>query len=309
MKPVLRNYKDENDYWRIRQFLREVFVLNSRREHSWNVARWDYFRWHLFQNCQICTSLESTVSIWEAPDKQIAAVMNPVEPDEAFIHIHPAFRSTELEEEMIAHAEHTFSNSGHDGARRLHIPVDEDDQFRKNILLRRGYTDTGHSGYEHSRDLNVPLPETPTPSGYTLRSMGGMEDHPSRSWASWLAFHADEPEGTYDGNCSWYLNVQSAPLYRRDLDIVAATADGQIVSFCTIYYDDATRSAVTVLVGTASPHQRQGLGKAVMCEGLRRMQRLGCTRVFSKATDLAADALYDSILNEKYTSETWIKDY
>jgi mycothiol synthase len=308
MKSIPRNYQNENDYWRVRQFLREVFMLNERREHSWHVARWDYLRWHMFMNCGICKPLEDTISIWEASDGQITAVLHPIEPNEAFMHIHPAFRARELEQAMVLHAERSFANTRPDGLRRLYIPVDEDDQFRKEILQQLGYAGTGHPGYEHYRDLEGKLPEAPIPPGYTIRAMGGLEEHPARSWASWTAFHPDEPDENYEG-WEWYANIQSAPLYRRDLDIVAATSDGQIASFCTIFYDDATRSAVTPLVGTAAAHQRRGLCKAVMCEGLRRLQSMGCTRVFSKATDPAADALYDFIHTEKYTSETWIKDY
>jgi hypothetical protein len=35
-----------DDYWRVRNFLREVFLLNDRLEHSWHVARLDY--WHCY---------------------------------------------------------------------------------------------------------------------------------------------------------------------------------------------------------------------------------------------------------------------
>jgi GNAT superfamily N-acetyltransferase len=91
--------------------------------------------------------------------------------------------------------------------------------------------------------------------------------------------------------------------------VVAATPEEQIAAFCTIFYDDATRSAVTILVGTAKPHQRRGLGKALLVEGMHRLKHLGCLRVFAKADDRAADALYTSVMSGKYVSETWIKDY
>jgi len=50
MPPTFRPYQTEDDYWRIRSFLREVFLFNGRREHSWHVARLDYWRWHLVVN-------------------------------------------------------------------------------------------------------------------------------------------------------------------------------------------------------------------------------------------------------------------
>ena len=112
--------------------------------------------------------------------------------------------------------------------------------------------------------------------------MGALDEHPARCWASWRAFHPDEPDEDYSGY-AWYQNLQSAPLYRRDLDIVAATPNHEIAAFCTIFYDDCTRSAVTVVVGTAAEHWRHGLGKAVMIEGMHRLKEMGCTRVFSTA--------------------------
>ena len=113
----------------------------------------------------------------------------------------------------------------------------------------------------------------------------------------------------YDGDYSWYKNLQSAPLYRRDLDVAAATDTGEIVAFCTIYYDDYTRSAVTVLVGVAAEHWRRGLGKAVVLEGLRRLQQLGCTRVFSTANEAPADALYRSVMTDRKVTDTWVKEF
>ena len=44
MKPTMRNYRDENDYGRIRQFLRETMLANGLRAFSWSVQRLDYWR-------------------------------------------------------------------------------------------------------------------------------------------------------------------------------------------------------------------------------------------------------------------------
>ncbi len=57
----------------------------------------------------------------------------------------------------------------------------------------------------------------------------------------------------------------------------AVAPNGEYAAFCTIWFDDVTRSAYFEPVGTAPQHQRRGLGKAVMCEGLRRLKRMGAT--------------------------------
>jgi hypothetical protein len=53
----------------------------------------------------------------------------------------------------------------------------------------------------------------------------------------------------------------------------------------------------------------RGLGKAVMLEGLRRLQHLGCTRVFSIANEEPADALYRSVMTDMKVTDTWVKEF
>jgi len=308
MQLTCRPYRTEDDYWRIRNFLREVFLLNGRREHSWHVARLDYWRWHFVLNLQVCDPVERVMTIWETAGGQIAAVLHPVGWGEVRLHVHPHFRTEALEDEMLACAEEHLSDRSQAGKQILHVPVFSADAERQQALAHRGYSRLSGRVHHWRRDLDAPVPAAPASPGYTIRAMGELAEHPARSWASWRAFHADEPAANYDGDWSWYQNLQSAPLYRRDLDIVAATSNGEIAAFSTFYYDDFTRSAVAVLVGTAAEHQRRGLGKAVMVEGLQRLQRQGCTRVFANAYDPPADALYGSVLGTHEVSETWLKE-
>src|SRR5512136_2747105 len=67
-----RPYQTEDDYWRIRAFLREVFLLNDRREWCWHVGRLDYWRWHLVENCRACDPIGSVIFIWETQERHIA---------------------------------------------------------------------------------------------------------------------------------------------------------------------------------------------------------------------------------------------
>lgn len=309
MDLLFRHCQGEDDYFRIRNFLREVFLLNNHLEHSWHVARLDHWRWHFIKNCLLTAPFEQVTVAWENIDGQLAAILHPIGGAEIRLHIHPHFRNLELEDEIFAYAEQHYSEETSDGRQILYIPVFSDDTLRQVVLTRRGFTKREGWNHHYWRDLEAKLPNSPVPDGYTIRSMGDENEHPARSLCSWRAFHADEPDSAYDGDYTWYQNIQSAPLYRRDLDIVAATAGGEIAAFCTISYDDYTRSAVTVLVGSATEHWRRGLGKAVMCEGMQRLRQLGCTRVFSTAAEGPADALYRSTLTNMKVTDTWIKEW
>ncbi len=92
-------------------------------------------------------------------------------------------------------------------------------------------------------------------------------------------------------------------------DLVAIAPDGAVASFCTIWFDDVTRSAYFEPVATVPAHQRRGLGKALMTEGLRRLQRMGATRAFVGGYSQAANALYRSVMGPKHeVNEVWVKE-
>jgi GNAT superfamily N-acetyltransferase len=69
-----------------------------------------------------------------------------------------------------------------------------------------------------------------------------------------------------------------------------------------------TRSAYVEPVATVPEHQRLGLARATITEGLRRLKRLGATRAFVGGYEPGPNALYASVLSSEHDrSEQWIK--
>lgn len=307
MKLTQRKMDREDDFWRIRNFLREVFLLTQRVNLDYHVSLFDHWRWHYVLTCRETGPVEQVTTFWEKKDGKIVAVLHPTCHDEILMNIHPAYRTPTLEEEMIAYAEVHHSDWTEDQQRILYVPIYADDDQRREILVQRGFRHRPRLIHHWRRDLDTPIPDFPKPSGYDIRSMGDEGELPARSWASWRAFHEDEPDENYDGDYSWYHNMQSAPLYRRDLDIVAAHFSGEIAAFTTIYYDDYTRSAVVVLEGTAAEHRQRGLEVALTVEGMRRLKSLGCTRVFAIADNKELDTLYQATMQKPVVVQPWVK--
>jgi GNAT superfamily N-acetyltransferase len=308
MKPTLRTYQTEEDYWRIRQFLREVSLLNDRHDYSWSLLRWDYWRWHVNENI-FHFKLQDVITLWEA-NGQIVGMLNPDSPGEAFFQIHPAFCEEASISEMLDIAEQKLPNTKEDGRKELLAWVNADDDSTKKCFTKRGYAGSKFLA-EHMRRrcFSRAIPDPVLPGGYTVRALGDESELPARSWLSWKVFHPDEPDERYQG-WEWYKNVQRVPLYRRDLDIVAVASNGELAAFCTVWLDDVTRSAVFEPVGTHPDHQKRGLGKAVMTEGLRRAQRLGATLATVSSYGKAAHALYESMgFTEFDLLEPWIKEW
>ena len=308
MKPIMRMYQDEEDYWRIRSFLRDVSLLNDRHDYSWPLLRWDYWVWHVNMNIYHF-KLEESVHLWEM-DGQIVAMLNPDSTGEAFFQFHLGYRSEELLCEMLDAAEARLPSQKEAGRRELITWVNEQDALHKDVLTRRGYTRSKYKA-EHMRYrfLTQPVQASDPPDGYTVRALGDESELPARSWLSWKAFHPDEPDERYEG-WKWYKNVQRVPLYRRDLDIVAVAQDGELAAFCTVWFDDVTRTAVFEPVGTHPNHQKRGLGKAVMSLGLQRAQQLGATMATVSSYSDGAHALYASMgFTEFDLLEPWIREW
>jgi mycothiol synthase len=308
MHPIRRAYQDEDDYWRVRQFLRQVSLLNDRHDFAWSLLRWDYWVWHINLNI-FHLDLGAVVHLWEA-NGEIVAMLNPDTPGEAFFQIHPAFREAISCSEMLDVAEQSLSKVNEDGKKELIVWVNAQDASAKALISQRGYQRSKYSA-EHMRrrTLSQPLPDFDPPAGYAPRALGDECDLPARSWLSWKAFHPEEPDEKYQG-WEWYLNIQRVPLYRRDLDLIAVSSKEEMAAFCTVWFDDVTRTAVFEPVGTHPAHRQHGLGKALMSEGLRRAKQLGATLATVSSYGKAAHALYESVgFTDFDLLEPWIKEW
>lgn len=303
-----RTYQSEDDHWRIREFLRGVTLVNGRHDYAWSLLRWDYWYWHINENI-FKFHLPDVISLWEV-DGQIVAMLNPDSPGEAFFQIHPSFHKNGLVAEMLDVAEDKLFKTREDGTKELIVWVNEDDGLSKRIFSEYGYARSKFLA-EHMRRrfFTAPEPAPALPTGYTVRALGDEDELPARSWLSWKVFHPDAPDEDYK-SWEWYRNVQRVPLYRRDLDIVAVAPDGELAAFCTVWFDDVTRTAVFEPVGTHPEHQKRGLGKAVMAEGLRRAERLGAMLATVSSYGKAAHALYESMgFTEFDLLEPWIREW
>jgi ribosomal protein S18 acetylase RimI-like enzyme len=311
MKPTFRSYQTEDDFWRMREFLRQVFLLNERREWSWHVARLDYARWHTCLNCAQ-VRLEDVAFLWEADRQIIAFLMPDGGRGEAHPCVHPTLRTATLEEEMLSAAEERLFEPRADGSRKLCVWCPDCDTLRQDLLIRRGYQKGKWPEHQWRRGLEEPIADVPLAPGYTIRSLGDGLELLERCYASGLGFHEGDIKIAVDNRNDpvWYRNIQTAPLYRRDLDLVAIAPDGAIASFCTIWFDDVTRSAYFEPVATVPAYQRRGLGKSIMTEGLRRLQRMGATLALVGGYSPEANGLYRSVMGPEHElNEPWVREW
>jgi mycothiol synthase len=145
--------------------------------------------------------------------------------------------------------------------------------------------------FERSLDA---LPAIPLPDGFTVQGVRNLDDGRLRAQVTHGAFR---PQDEWDGYWAEYAQFIGSAVYDGARDLFVRSPDGRGASACTIWFDPQNAVGLFEPVATHPDFQGQGLGKAVMAEGLRRMQAAGMRRtiVGFDPANAAALALYTSM--------------
>jgi ribosomal protein S18 acetylase RimI-like enzyme len=139
------------------------------------------------------------------------------------------------------------------------------------------------------------LPAVRLPEGFTVQGVRSAEDGRLRARVTHGAFK--RPADEWEHDAAVYQQFMSSAVYDGERDLFVRAPDGRGASACTIWFDPVNAVGLFEPVGTHPDFQGQGLGKAVMAEGLRRMQAAGMRHaiVGFDPNNAAALALYTSM--------------
>lgn len=302
-----RGLQGEADFWRIRQLLLQTYP-RVPAGFNWEIRNWEG-KYLYGEQPGWDSAWEAASRVWETVDGRLAAALHPDRLGFAVLELDPAYRQ-QLEPEMIARAEETIAIPIGDetGTRRLRLYVFDYDEQRRHLLERRGYRKLAQGGMTRrltfGRDA---LPQRPPlPEGYTLRATRRGDAADAGRIAALLnaAFNRDFH------NAAEYLTFSRlAPSFRHDLDLVAVAADGTFAAYVGIPYVAALAHGLFEPVCTHPDHRQRGLARALMIEGLHRLQALGAADVVVETGDMIpANRLYDSLgFTERYKGHVWEK--
>ncbi len=172
----------------------------------------------------------------------------------------------------------------------------QDNAARLAFLEQHGFRYRGEFAEVNMlRPLAEPIPEVALPAGCQVRAVLAEASEISMRAAA----HRTVWQPWTDGNVSDddYAALMRLPGYQRELDVVAVTPDGVIAAFMTGWLDPVNRIGDFGDVGALPAYRRQGLTRAVLLEGLRRMQAAGMERacVSTGETNTPARRLYESV--------------
>ncbi len=195
-------------------------------------------------------------------------------PGEAIFQLHPRLRESDqgaqLFDAMIAWGQEQARQAG--GA-RMEIPALEDDSLYVDTLTRHGYARGEALELNFQQTLTDPIPAPTLPDGWSVRPVAGPSEFEKRVELHRAVWYPSRV------TVEAYERLRAAPLYRPDLDLVAVSAEGDFAAYCICWYDPVNHTGEFEPVGAHRDFRQRGLAKAVVQEGLRRLQALGATLV------------------------------
>jgi len=210
------------------------------------------------------------------------------------VYVHPELRGSLLAREMYIWSEEQAMRIARQyGKPTIYVVwVSHADDILDDHFKQRGYQ--RRRGYVHlTRSLDETIPHAQVADGFMVRSCRGVFEVTDRARAQYGAFNSSAPFERY---LERFSNFMRSPVYDPELDIVAVAPDGQVGAFCILWTDPLNHAGNFEPVGTHPDFQRKGLGRAVMQEGLRRLQERGMrsAKVATFEDNPAAIKLYES---------------
>jgi len=278
-----------NDYCAVMSFLREIY-LQTRTQHCWLPQRWEFAEYAVnpMNMARGDDNWQRYIGIW-GEHGRIVGIGHKEEGNNAFLQVRPGYDS--LTDEMLDFAEGVIAVETPDGKKSLNVWSRQSDTYHNERLVSRGYTRGDDGNYYNVQALSrrfVPQ----LPDGYSFVSAVEETDALRRVNAGHTGFHPEEeplkevPEH--------FIKMEQAPLFRPDLELMTQYEDGTLTSFCVVWYDEITKSGMFEPVATHPDHRRLGLGKAMLLEGLRRLQSMGAERAFVESYGDHRKAFYNS---------------
>ena len=289
-----RLYETEHDLLQMQNLLMEA----RARTNDWRYAHVGEMLFRFFMvACHL--NPQEYIRLWhDAVGKLVTYAILGEDPS-FDCQVLPEYEWTGIETEALVWAETRIAELRKTDAKRwggdFVSGARQDDPKRIAFLEQHGFRYSGEFAEVNMiRSLAEPIPETVIPPGCQVRALAEAGDTSNRAAAHrevWLPWT--------DGNISDedYVRFMRLPGYHRDLDVVAVAPDGVIAAFMNGWVDPLNRIGDLGEVGARPAYRRQGLTRAVLLEGLRRLKAHGMERacVSTGVVNTPARNLYESI--------------
>lgn len=274
MSIQLRPYNRSEDYEKVCELLLETYV-DGGQYPNWLQPRWEYMHFHP----NFDTSSLDKIGIWEDENKIVAVANYEDNLGDVFFAVHKDYEY--LKKEMLSYAEHNLYAKTEDGKRYVRAFINDFDVRFTRIANSYGFEkDDRYSEYRAISQYSIPkpFPEITLPQGFKLKSLEEDNDFHKINRVLWRGFnHAGEPP---EEEIAGRKLMQSAPGFKKNLNVVVEAPDGNFVSYCGMWLLPDDQVAYVEPVATDPDYRQMGLGRVAVLEGIRRCGEMGAQVVF-----------------------------
>ncbi|MDR2515251.1 MAG: GNAT family N-acetyltransferase [Christensenellaceae bacterium] len=257
------------DYRKVRDFL---IKLDSPNYHF---GRWD---WMITHNHLDPSGLQK-IGLWEDCGKLVALATYDCSLGRAYLLTLPGYEG--LFGEMLPYAKAALQN----GKGEFSVLIREGDLLWQDIAKNQGFFATQNG----EKDAIFPIDDWQSikiglPEGFAITSMEENFNLFKYGQVLWKGFdHEQNGEGIFVWKPQGLPERESEflrPNVKLRLKVAVMAPNGDFVSYCGMWQDEGSRSALVEPVATDPAYRRMGLGKAAVLEAIRRCGQLGAKRAF-----------------------------
>ncbi len=288
-----RLYESEQDLVAMQELLMEA----RSRSGDWRYAHVGELMWDLFM--VIChLNPQEYICLWHDEQGRLAGYAILGEDPSYACQVLPEYAWRGIEDEALAWAEMRLSELRKGDPQRwgggLVSGARQDNGQRVAFLEQHGFRRGEYTEVNMLRSLDEPIPGAAVPAGFQVRAVAEAGETSGRAAAQREVWHPWSVGKVSDED---YARFMRLPGYHRDLDIVSVAPDGTIAAYVNGWVDPLNRIGDFGPVGARAAFRRQGLTRAALVEGLRRMKAWGMERVCISTGEgnSAARRLYESI--------------
>jgi len=289
-----RFYETENDLRQMQGLLMEA----RSRTNDWHYAHVGELMWAFFMvTCHL--NPQEYIRLWHDDQGKLVAYAILGKDPSFDCQVLPEYEWSGIEAEAMAWAETRISELRKRDAQKWSggfvSGARQDDAKRIAFLEQHGFRYSGEFAEENMlRALAEPIPETVVSPGCQVRALAEAGDVSNRAgaqrdvWLPWTVGKVSDDD---------YARLMRLPGYHRELDVVAVAPDGIIAAYVNGWIDPVNRIGDFGPVGARPAYRRQGLTRAVLLEGLRRLRARGMDRVCvsTGVSNMPALRLYESV--------------
>lgn len=298
-----RSYQSDHDLELMLAMLQQARHQTS----DWRYLHVGELAWNFFQ-VAIHLDPHQFLRLWFDNDNLVAFAILGEDPG-FDVQVLPAYTWQGIEEDALAWAETRLTTLRQQDPQLWGGPMvtfaRQDDPLRRSFLEQHGFHESGgFSEVNILRSLREPIPDPLIPAGFQVRPLSETGELSTRTdaqrqvWSPWSVGNLSDAD---------YATFMTLPPYHRELDIVAVSPIGAIVSYVNGWIDPLNHIGDIGPLGALEGYRNLGLTRAVIQVCLKNMRGYGMDRVevSTGIHNTPAQNLYQSLgfIPENYNLE------